>query len=229
MHSLGDWTKADKRQVYHLVPQLAQRVTKEAAVDESDGYAMVSQEESATDGDAPAPRAWGSSPGVLSMLRQIFPWSSIVLYVQHKAFLPSLAYAFLHLTVLSFSGRMIAFLLAVGYTSLAVGVARTVSTVAELSATWISPRLMKRLGRVRSGSASIVWEAAWLSFGVGCFVVGGDGKVALIGLVAGVILSRVGLWGVDLAVQNIVQNVSVAHAWSSSWFADLKIFLGRRK
>jgi iron-regulated transporter 1 len=205
--------------VYHLVPRLAERPTKEAAVGESDGYAMVSQEESVTDGDAPAPRA-RVSPGVLSMLRQIFPWSSIVLYAKHKAFLPSLAYAFLHLTVLSFSGRMIAFLLAVGYTSLAVGVARTVSTVAELSATWISPMLMKRLGRVRSGGASIIWEAAWLSLGVGCFMVGG--KVALIGLVAGVILSRIGLWGVDLAVQNIVQNVSVAYTWSSLLFADLK-------
>ena len=144
-----------------------------------------------------------------SMLQQIFPWSSFGLYFRHPAFLPSLAYAFLHFTVLSFSGRMIAFLLASGYSSFRVGVARTISTVAELSATWISPKLAGWIGSVRSGSVSIVWQTAWLTFGVACFLINGKGGgFALTGLIAGVVMSRIGLWGVDLAVQSIIQDVS---------------------
>lgn len=143
------------------------------------------------------------------MLHRIFPVTSIALYVKHSAFLPSFSYAFLHFTVLSFSGRMIAFLVASGYSSFNVGAARTVSTVAELSATWISPVVMARLGSRRSGAVSISWQAVWLTFGVACFLLNGrTDTLALTGLIGGVVLSRIGLWGFDLAVQIIIQDVS---------------------
>lgn len=148
--------------------------------------------------------------GQLSLLRSILgrtmSFSSVGIYARSPAFLPSLSYAFLHLTVLSFSGRMIAFLLAAGYTPLHVGLARLVSTVAELSATWISPRLTARVGYVRAGGWSVAWQTVWLTLGVALFLAVRGGGVT--GLVIGVILSRIGLWGFELAVANIIQDVS---------------------
>ncbi|CAM1511894.1 Fc.00g094070.m01.CDS01 [Cosmosporella sp. VM-42] len=188
--------------VYNLVPRLHQS-PKKATDDQAEEYSVVRQEEFELD-DAPPLK---TSFRITSFLHRIFPWSSFALYIKHQAFLPSFSYAFLHFTVLSFSGRMIAFLLASGFSSFSVGVARTVSTVAELSATWISPRIMKWLGSIRSGSLSIAWQTLWLTLGVACFLINGrSGTLALLGLIGGVVLSRIGLWGFDLAIQSIIQD-----------------------
>lgn len=150
-----------------------------------------------------------------SVLERIFPVRSIPFYFSHPAFFPSFALALLYLTVLSFSGQMITFLLATGYTSIHVGIARTVSTVFELSATWAAPHLMKRIGPVRGGIWFLCWQMAWLAGGASMFFASGDQAgdsksrstiLAASGLVGGVILSRVGLWGFDLCAQSIVQD-----------------------
>lgn len=156
---------------------------------------------------------------VRSIVRHaVLPVTSARLYARSAAFLPSLSYALLHLTVLSFSGRMIAFLLAEGYTPWHVGLARLVSTVAELSATWASPRLMARVGCVRAGGWSVTWQMVWLTAGAAVYLalgvrgtLGGadNGTWGVTGLVIGVIMSRIGLWGFELAVSNIIQDVSV--------------------
>lgn len=156
---------------------------------------------------------------------RILPWKSFVVYYRNPAFLASLAHGFLHCTVLSFSGRMITFLIFTGFSSLEVGIARTIATVAELSATWISPRVMKRLGSVRTGSVSIAWEAFWLTFGVILFLSGS--RFAVTGLITGVVLSRIGLWGFDLAIQFIIQEVCISFSLlSNNWLSQS--FRGRR-
>ena len=76
-------------------------------------------------------------------------------YVRHTAFRPSFALALLYLTVLSFSGQMVTYLLSAGFDSFAVGASRTASTAIELSATWIAPVTMKYIGPIRSG----IWFA----------------------------------------------------------------------
>ncbi|CAK7232317.1 hypothetical protein SBRCBS47491_008228 [Sporothrix bragantina] len=151
--------------------------------------------------------------GVQTVARRLIPFASMPLYWRHPAFLPSFALALLYLTVLSFSGQMVTFLLAAGYTPLYVGVARTISTVFELSATWIAPRLMARLGVVRGGIWSLSWQALWLTGATAAFFVAtsssqsnGGGLVGASCLAAGVALSRIGLWGYDLCAQNIVQD-----------------------
>lgn len=197
------------KQVYVLIPRLrrqpGQAETASPALEEADTAADADTETATT---SPAKPRSSLVLLLLSTLRQILPLSSISRYARSPAFLPSLAYAFLHLTVLSFSGRMIAFLLAVGYDPLQVGIARVVSTVAELSATWISPWATRRLGSVRlAGIWSIIWQTGWLTLGVVSFQVAG-GMLGVTGLVVGVILSRIGLWGFDLAVHNIIQDVS---------------------
>lgn len=199
VHPLYFTAQSDNSKVYKLIPRLRQQRPSQVTNNYLGSYSFVGTEESEVDSTQHNVSSW------VSATRRIFPVSSVTLYVKDSAFLPSLAYAFLHFTVLSFSGRMIAFLLAVGYNSFQVGVARAVSTIAELSATWISPRITRRVGCVRSGSWSITWQTAWLTFGVGCFLKGGLPGVT--GLVTGVIFSCIGLWGFELAVQNIIQDV----------------------
>ncbi|KAI1868008.1 uncharacterized protein JN550_006496 [Neoarthrinium moseri] len=142
---------------------------------------------------------------------KVLPIDSLPFYFAHPAFLPSLSLSLLYLTVLSFSGQMVTYLLSVGYTSLYVGIARTVSTIFELSATWIAPRLMKRIGPVRGGIWSLSWQMICLAGGVGWFfsdfqISGTNSVFAASALAIGVALSRVGLWGYDLCAQTIVQD-----------------------
>ncbi|KFA71870.1 hypothetical protein S40288_07727 [Stachybotrys chartarum IBT 40288] len=145
------------------------------------------------------------SPSWCTYVHHLLPWRSLALYTQHTAFLPSFSYAFLQFTVLSFSGRMVAFLLALGYSSFSVSIARMISTLAELSATWISPVAIKRLGNVRTAGISVTWQTACLTVGIVYFFFGS--QFAVVGLVVGVILSRIGLWVFDLSVHNIIQNI----------------------
>jgi hypothetical protein len=118
---------------------------------------------------------------------------------------------------------MITYLVSIGYSSVHVGVARTVSTVFELSATWIAPIMIKRIGLVRGGIWSLAWQMTWLAITLAWFLGYSNGMdtsplVAGTGLALGVALSRVGLWGYDLCAQNIVQDVSVVayHPWPSA-------------
>ncbi|KAI8284286.1 hypothetical protein K4K56_010206 [Colletotrichum sp. SAR 10_98] len=91
------------------------------------------------------------------------------LYVRHRAFLPSFAGALLYLTVLSFGGQMVTYLLSIGYSATEIGIARTLSVAFEVLATWVAPRLMELIGPIivqedveaeNRGAFSSV-EAAW--------------------------------------------------------------------
>ncbi|KAH7016310.1 Ferroporti-1 [Microdochium trichocladiopsis] len=152
---------------------------------------------------------------VLSRLRviahQVIPVTSLPFYFRHPAFLPSFALSLLYFTVLSFTGQMITYLISVGYSSVHIGVARAVSTVFELTATWIAPRMMNRIGIIRGGIWSLSWQMLWLAAAMSLFFVDfqGQGTGSLFsatGLAVGVALSRVGLWGYDLCAQNIIQD-----------------------
>lgn len=148
------------------------------------------------------------------MKTNLLPMDSLPFYLHQKAFLPSFALSLLYLTVLSFSGQMITYLLSIGYTSLHVGIARTVSTIFELSATWIAPQMMKRIGPVRGGIWSLSWQMVWLAAGISWIFsdfhgAGTNSIMAGTGLAVAVALSRVGLWGYDLCAQTIVQDVSL--------------------
>ena len=132
--------------------------------------------------------------------------SSMPFYFRHPAFHASFALALLYLTVLSFSGPMISFLLFSGFTSAAVGGIRTASTIFELSATWIAPRVMKRIGTIRAGIWFLNWQLICLAVGVSLFWTIHARIPAASSLVAGVAMSRIGLWGYDLSAQAIVQD-----------------------
>ncbi|TQW12191.1 iron-regulated transporter [Cordyceps javanica] len=148
-----------------------------------------------------------------AFLGAVVPAASFSGYVRHSAFLPSFSLSLLYLTVLSFSGQFVTFLLSIGFTPLHVGVARTGSTVIELSATWAAPRLMGYMGPVRGGIWSLSWQMICLTLGLGVFLRDGFGTGAhhawtsVAGLIVCIALSRLGLWGYDLCAQTIVQEV----------------------
>ena len=102
---------------------------------------------------------------------------------------------------------MVTYLLSVGFSSTSIGLMRTVSAGLEMSATWLAPRAMDRVGPLRSGLWSINWQIFFLIGSVTVFWVVESSSIAALGLVVGVVLSRVGLWGFDLSVQILVQQV----------------------
>ncbi|OAA75154.1 Ferroporti-1 [Akanthomyces lecanii RCEF 1005] len=164
----------------------------------------------------PLPAQDAASPSVVTRFRTfmaaIVPISSLMDYFRHSAFLPSFSLSLLYLTVLSFSGQFITFLLSIGFTPLHVGIARTGSTVIELSATWAAPRLMSYMGPIRGGIWSLSWQMICLTLGLGMFLRDGIGTDAhhawtsVAGLIVCIALSRLGLWGYDLCAQTIVQE-----------------------
>ena len=170
----------------------------------------------------PAERRLSRGSGVSGLQRlwrtasQISMVSSLGLYFSHSAFIPSFALSLLYMTVLAFSGQMLTYLLAADLNLWQVGIMRAGSTLFELSATWITPRLTKRIGVVRTGLWSISWQMTWLAAGLSWFFYYyGHGYsptdlAPAVGLAVAAAFSRVGLWGFDLSAQSIVQDVSSA-------------------
>ncbi len=147
---------------------------------------------------------------------------SLRIYVRQTAFLPSLALSILYLTVLSFSGQMTTFLLATPkpkITSTMVGILRTVSTISEISSTWLAPMMMSKIGPVRAGIWFLSWQILWLTSAVGVLWTGTSKypySVMSI-FIIGVILSRLGLWSFDLCAQLLIQeSISPPHRGSFS-------------
>lgn len=150
-------------------------------------------------------RATAHPHGFLTQLRSVF--SGATSYVQHSAFLPSFSLALLYLTVLSFSGQMVTYLIALGLSSGLIGVLRGASAIFEMSATWLAPKIMDRIGPIRGGIWFINWQILCVAVACAFFWIDQHPSLAAIGTVGAVILSRVGLWGFDLSAQIIVQEV----------------------
>lgn len=135
----------------------------------------------------------------------IAPWQG---YTSHSVFLASFAMSLLYLTVLSFGTTMVTYLLHTGFSPMEVSSMRIGSVVAELSGTWAAPFIMDRIGPIRSGLWFLNWQSACLAAAAAGFVFldAGSRMVAII-LIVSVALSRIGLWGFDLSVQFLVQEV----------------------
>ncbi|KAF7591879.1 hypothetical protein BBP40_000922 [Aspergillus hancockii] len=128
-------------------------------------------------------------------------------YTRHSVFLPSFAGSLLYLTVLSFAGQMVTWLLSTGYNSMQVGIARTLSVAFEILATWIAPWLMGKIGPTRAGLWLANWQITSLTAGISIFWTYSDQPlISATGLVGATILSRVGLRGFDLCTQISIQE-----------------------
>jgi iron-regulated transporter 1 len=173
-------------QVYNQVPQLGH----------GRGLADASAE------THQAPHATPTVPSRSS--NTIRPWKE---YFNNPAFLASFSLSLLYLTVLSFSSQMTTYLLTLGFTSAHVSIMRLIAVLLELSATCAAPLLMKKIGAVRSGLWFINEQLVSLALAISLFFTAtSQTKLAGLALVAGVALSRLGLWGFDLCVQYLVQE-----------------------
>ncbi|KAI0274014.1 iron-regulated transporter [Russula aff. rugulosa BPL654] len=182
--------------VYYEVPALQQPKTEQR----EETNIVIPQHESRLAGLA---RKWQRVKTVASTSAKDFG-----LYFKHPAFLPSFAGALLYLTVLSFAGQMVTYLVSAGYSSMHIGIARGLSVAFEVLATWVAPWLMGKIGPIRSGLWLISWQMIFLGAGMAFFWTYAKDRpvVSASVLVAGTILSRLGLRGFDLSVQLIVQE-----------------------
>ncbi|KAF3033077.1 hypothetical protein E8E12_002392 [Didymella heteroderae] len=178
-------------QVYSAIPELGQ-----------------GKEQNATE----TPRSPGGTPTAPSRSKlnvikdNVRPWKD---YFQNPAFLASFSLSLLYLTVLSFASQMTTYLLTLGFTSTHVSIMRLVAVILELSATCAAPLLMSRIGAVRSGLWFINEQLFSILAAISFFAATTSStnlKIAGLALVAGVCLSRLGLWGFDLCVQYLVQE-----------------------
>ncbi|KAJ5909122.1 hypothetical protein N7495_001804, partial [Penicillium taxi] len=151
-----------------------------------------------------------TSSGMNYLRDVISPWKS---YVASSVFLASLSLSLLYLTVLSFAGTMVTYLLDSGFTSFEVSCMRIGSIIGELSGTWAAPVIMNRIGPIRSGLWFLNWQLCCLAGATTTFVLCSlNSRLAAAALTIGVALSRVGLWGFDLSAQFLIQENIEEHA-----------------
>jgi iron-regulated transporter 1 len=168
--------------------------------------------------ELPGPNSAVSSPIIprnnnLSIMTWVMsalePWID---YINSPVFLASFSLSLLYLTVLSTGAQFQTYMLSAGYSPISVSLLRVTAVVSELGATCLAPVLMNRIGTIRTGLWSINWQVTWLAMAVIAFVCFDDvPMVAGAGLTAGIVVSRMGLWGFDLSVQSIVQEVESNH------------------
>ena len=101
---------------------------------------------------------------------------------------------------------MVTYLLTLPFTSTQIGLMRTLSVTSEMSATWLAPIAMNRIGPLRAGLWSINWQMLTCGAAVALFCTLPHPTISAAALAIGVILSRVGLWSFDISVQIIVQK-----------------------
>jgi iron-regulated transporter 1 len=136
----------------------------------------------------------------------VAPWRE---YVASPVFLASFALSLLYLTVLSFGTTMVTYLLHTGFNPLQISGMRIGAVIAELSGTWVAPFITNRIGPIRSGLWFLNWQFGCLAAAVAAFAfLDNSSQLVAASLIVGVALSRIGLWGFDLSVQFLVQEVS---------------------
>ncbi|KND02039.1 uncharacterized protein SPPG_02543 [Spizellomyces punctatus DAOM BR117] len=183
-------------QVYRRVPALAiPKTARESTEQRADSSAV-----GLTDVD---PSVNHSSP-VASSVRSC--WDQWARFFRHPVFLSSLAIAQLYMTVLSFGPVMISYLLAQGYSSALLAGMRSIAVLAGISATIAMPRMVARIGLVRTGLWAI-WSELWsLVPVVISFWMPVGGVAAGVMMFAGTTLSRFGLWTFDMTQMQIMQE-----------------------
>lgn len=140
----------------------------------------------------------------------VTPFKQLNWYSRSSAFLPSLSLSLLYLTVLSFSGQMVTYLLTLQhphFTSIDIGILRTIATLLEISATFLAPVLINHLGAVRAGIWSLCCQCLCLTPSILQFWTNDlTPSISNYIFILSVVLSRVCLWSFDLTAQLQVQN-----------------------
>jgi len=133
-------------------------------------------------------------------------------FAQANLWQSMLALSMLHCTVLSFGNIMVAYVMTLGVPPAAIAGYRSLGEVFGFTATIVAPRIYSSLGAVKSATL-FIW-LQWLCL-IPC-VWGGSNMarswppaVSSALLFGGVGVSRLGLWGFDLAVTQLMQERTV--------------------
>lgn len=127
-------------------------------------------------------------------------------FVHHQVFLSSLAIALVYFTVLAFGPVMITFLLLQGHSPAFLAAVRFLAVFAGLSSTFAMPKMVGKIGLIRTGLWAIWSEFIFLIPVVASFWMMSDKTVDGVLLFTGTIASRFGLWVFDLAQTQIMQE-----------------------
>ncbi|TPX56095.1 hypothetical protein CcCBS67573_g09386 [Chytriomyces confervae] len=135
-------------------------------------------------------------------------YSSWKIYFTHKIFLASFSVCLLYFTSLSFAGVMTTYLLAESYSPTFLAVMRSLCVLSGLSATFIAPHLIQRIGLIRTGLASVWFQLAFLFLALIALIPNLILSRALQGTLffGGMVFSRLGLWSMDLCEMQILQQ-----------------------
>ncbi|EXB99416.1 Solute carrier family 40 member 2 [Morus notabilis] len=126
-------------------------------------------------------------------------------YLQEDVVFPGIALALLYFTVLSFGTLMTATLEWEGIPAFVIGIARGISAVIGIAATLVYPILQSRILTLRTGLWSI-WSQ-WICLLVCVASIWAQNSIISANmLMAGVALSRLGLWSFDLSVIQQMQD-----------------------
>ncbi|CAN4126238.1 unnamed protein product [Withania somnifera] len=145
---------------------------------------------------------WRKIVGLISRLPCLFAWK---VYMQQDVALPGLSLALLFFTVLSFGTLMTATLEWEGIPAYVIGIARGVSATIGIAATFLYPIVESHISTLRTGLWSI-WSQ-WTCLLVCVASIWFHKKfVSAFMLMAGVAVSRLGLWMFDLSVIQQMQD-----------------------
>lgn len=126
-------------------------------------------------------------------------------YRSHPVHVAGLALVLLYFTVLSFGGLMNAYLKSVGIRDSMIGGMRGVGAVFGVAATFAFPRMVRGIGAARTGSIAGVMQLVCNCVGL-LLLAWPESSAVSYALMAGIAVSRFGLWTFDLSVSQLIQR-----------------------
>ncbi|KAJ6755620.1 SOLUTE CARRIER FAMILY 40 MEMBER 1 [Salix purpurea] len=146
-----------------------------------------------------------ASAMTLAVWNTVAVWLEYWLFTSQDVLLPGAALALLYFTVLSFGTLMTASLEWEGIPAYVIGIARGISALIGIGATVVYPILQSRISTLRTGLWSIWSQWTCLLVCVVSIWIQNRHLSAYL-LMAGVAISRLGLWMFDLSVIQQMQN-----------------------
>jgi iron-regulated transporter 1 len=161
---------------------------------------------------------WANLKIIERIQTQFSGWGA---YIQQPAAPAALSLALLYLTVMSFGTLMTAYLKWSGIKEAELSIYRGIGALSGIAATLVFPTLQKKWGLLPTGAAAVWAQLLCLVLAATPAIIlgtknplergeeGGNNNFSTLVtrlLIFGLILSRFGLWGFDLAVNQILQE-----------------------
>lgn len=128
-------------------------------------------------------------------------------YLQQPVLPASLAYVLLYFNVLAPGGLMTAFLTQHGLRPSIIGGFNVLSAFIGVAATFVSAKMVKRLGILEAGAAGLIFQASLLTMAVAVYWTGSvSQKIPFLFFLCLIVLSRLGHMSYDVVGSQILQT-----------------------